>query len=187
MAEPFLICGLPRSRTAWMAAAAQNDQSVCWHEPSAWTGRWDCVFDLWRSNSHRYVGVSDSLLGFHLPEIIARAAPRILVIERDIGDVEASGAALGLHHPNYCTLLKTHLAYAHPSIERVPYASLSDDRAVAACLLHLMPEAVIHMDRIKALQSMNVQTDIGRVREEASKADLQALFGPKIAAQLRAA
>lgn len=170
-----------------MAMAAQNDQSVCWHEPSSWTGRWDCVFDLWRSDAHRYVGVSDSLLGFHLPEIIARAAPRILIIERDIGEVEASGAALGLSHPNYCTLLKAHLAYAHPSIERVPFASLSDDRVVASCLLHLMPGAVIHMDRIRALQSMNVQTDVQRVRQEAPKADAQALFGPDIAAQLRAA
>lgn len=187
MPEPFVITGLPRSRTAWMAVAAMSDQSMCWHEPSAWRGRWDCVFDLWRNGAHRYVGVSDSILGFHLPEIIARAAPRILVIERDINQVEASGAALGIAPSNYCTLLKAALAYADPSIERVPYAALTDDRTVAACLRHLMPDATIDMDRIKALQRMNVQTDMQQVRQDAPNADITALLGPEIASLLRAA
>lgn len=170
-----------------MAVAAQTDQSMCWHEPAAWLGRWDCVYDLWRGGAHRYIGVSDSLLGFHLPAIVARASPRILVIERDIREVEASGAALGIGPSNYCTLLKSALAYDHPSIERVPYAALTDDRTVAACLRHLMPDAVIDMDRIKQLQRLNIQTDMATVRREAPHADIPALLGPEIASLLRAA
>lgn len=170
-----------------MAVAAQNDQAMCWHEPAAWMGRWDCVFDLWRGGAHRYIGVSDSLLGFHLPAIVARAAPRILVIERDINEVEASGAALGIGRSNYCSLLQAALAYNHLSIERVPYVALTDDRTVAACLRHLMPDAVIDMDRIKMLQRMNVQTDMERVHRDAPHADISALLGPEIASLLRAA
>lgn len=186
MSKPFLITGLPRSRTAWMAVAASNDQSVCWHEPLSWLGHWEAVFHaIWPGRDHRYVGISDSALGFHLPEIIARVAPRVLVIERDIAEVEASGAALGIVQPKYLTLLKSALEYDHSLIERVPYEVLTDDRVVASCLRHLMPGASIHMDRIKMLQRVNIQTDMDRVNRDAPQADLVALFGPEIAAQLR--
>jgi hypothetical protein len=185
--EPFLITGLPRSRTAWMAVAALNDQSICWHEPLAWLKQWEGALDLWRSSAHRYVGISDSALGFHLPEIIARASPRVLVIERDIAEVKASGAALGIGPSNYLTLLKAALVIDHPLIVRVPYDALTDDRVVASCLRHLMPRADIHMDRIKVLQRMNIQTDMERVNRDAPHADVAAILGPEIAAQLRAA
>jgi hypothetical protein len=188
MSEYYLITGLPRSRTAWMAAAATTDQSICWHEPLPRLSRWEDIFEtIWRRSRHRYVGISDSALGFHLPEIIARAAPRVLVIERDITEVEASGAAIGIVAPKYLTLLKAALGYVHPLIERVPYADLADDRVVAACLRHLMPKAVIHMDRIKALQGFNIQADLKHVKRHAPHADLSALLGADIAAQLRAA
>ena len=39
----FLITGLPRSRTAWMAVAATDGTAVCYHEPTMHLARWDDV------------------------------------------------------------------------------------------------------------------------------------------------
>lgn len=188
MSAPFLVTGLPRTRSAWLAVVATIDRSLCYHEPTSWLPRWQDVFDLWNASTHRYTGISDNALGFHLPEIIARIAPRVLIIERDIGEVEASlDEALGMGRLNYCALLQSALDYDHPLIMRIPYAYLKDDRTVAECLTHLMPDLAVDMVRIKELQRMNIQTDMSRVKRLAPHADLNALLGPEIASKLRAA
>lgn len=186
MSEPFLITGLPRSRTAWLAAAALNDQSICWHEPIGWLSRWQDVFDIWAGDNPRYIGVSDSALGFHLREIIERAAPRVLVVERDIADVETSLAKLG-RPGNYCALLQPCLDFAHPSIRRVTFKALAEPAVVMRCLRHLMPEAAISQDRLRVLQRLNIQVDTKQWQETARErsGDIASLLGPEIASQLR--
>ncbi len=184
MPIPFLITGLPRSRTAWLAAAASADASICWHEPTAWLDRWQGAFDIWRDGTHAHVGISDSGLGFHLPEIIERASPRVLVIERDMAEVEAFGVRQGYPRTNYLELLKGALAYDHPLIERVPFAALTNDRVVADRLKHLMPGMVVDMDRIAMLQRLNIQTDLARVNRDAPNANVSAILGADIAAKL---
>ena len=188
MSGPFLITGLPRSRTAWLSVAAGNDQSICWHEPTGWLDRWQDVYrKIWWGSAERYVGISDSALGFHLPEIIRTVSPRVLIVERDIIEVEASLARLGVPRSNYCTLLGEALAYEHPSILRVPFHDLADSRNVVMALRHLMPEAWISLDRIESLQCMNIQTDMGRVGRlgEQRKGDMVALLGSEIANRLK--
>jgi hypothetical protein len=188
--RPYLITGLPRSRTAWLATVATGDESVCWHEPLTWLDRWEDVFTkIWGYSAHRYVGISDSGLGFHLPEIITRAAPRILIVDRDIAEVEASLVRTGVVPTNYCAILKECLSIEHPSIMRVPFKALEANHIVAQCLRHLMPDAKINADRIKVLQHMNVQTDMRRIRQLAQKraGDMVAILGADVAAQIRAA
>lgn len=161
MSEPFLITGLPRSRTAWFAAAAMNDQSVCYHEPLRRLSRWDDVFyAVWNGYGIRYVGASDHALGFWLPEIMRREKPRTLIIERPIGEVNASLARIGFPPTNFCELLLEYLSFDHPAIMRVPYAALDDAETVMCCLRHLMPDAKISIVRIRELQTLNIQANI---------------------------
>lgn len=157
--EPFLITGLPRSRTAWMAAAAQNDKSVCLHEPTRYAAKWTDVFDIaWALKGFQYVGASDHGLGFHLPEIMARTAPRTLIIERPIDEVNASLARLGLPASNFCELLMEVLnTCRHPNILRVKYAHLESPEVVGHCLAHLMPDAKQSWERLFCLQRLNIQ------------------------------
>lgn len=187
MSVPFLITGLPRSRTAWLAVAATNDQSICFHEPTAWLDRWADVFaGVWGAHWSRYVGVSDSIMGFHLPEIIERCHPRILIIERDPVEVEASLRKLDILPTNYCSLLTEALRHEHSSILRVRFQSLSDSRIVVRALRHLMPDAWISVERIEQLQRMNIQTDMGLVGGIAKErsGDVAAMLGADIAARL---
>lgn len=189
MSEPFLITGLPRSRTAWLSVAATTDQSLCWHEPVGWLPRWQDTFtEIWGDQTHRYVGASDSALGFHLQEIIERAAPRVLIVERALPDVEASLARLSDGPHGYCALLKARLGYAHPSIMRVPYHALAESRVVVQCLRHLMPEAVISQDRIRALQPLNIQADMTRFQQTLTAGAERgiAMLGADVVDKLRA-
>jgi hypothetical protein len=142
-----------------MAAAALNDKSTCIHEPLRYADAWEDVFDdVWAQHEVQYVGASDHGLGFHLPAIMARIAPRTLVINRPVEEVNASLARLGLPASNICELLAEVLAACHhPNIMRVRYADLASSDVVMRCLLHLMPEAKLSWSRIRTLQRLNIQ------------------------------
>lgn len=187
MSKPFFITGLPRSRTAWFAVAATTDDSMCHHEPTTRFKRWEDCFVLWRTGRHHYTGISDNSLGFHIRQIIAEAAPRVLIIDRDIEEVEASlDQALGFPRSNYCALLRRYLDYTHPLIKRVAFDDLADGNTVVDCLEHLMPDLSFDLDRVAMLRHMNIQTDIERVKRLAVTVDPVPLLGASIVAQLRA-
>jgi len=192
MPIPFLITGLPRSRTAWMAVAASNELSVCIHEPLRYVERWQHVFEtVWGMSGFRYVGASDHGLGFHLPEIFRRLTPRTLIIERPIAEVEASLARIGIPGSNFCDLLMEALnGFDHPLIMRVPYADLADTEVVGRCLAHLMPFNPVSAARIEALQKMNIQApNLNAVVAEGirrgQQGDAAALVGEDVVARIR--
>ena len=187
---PFLITGLPRSRTAWMAKACSVfGVSMCLHEPLRWLDRWEDVFTaIWRPRfALDFVGVSDHGFGFHLPAIMERLAPRTLIIERPIAEVEASWERVsGLPAGNFCTLLAECLAFDHPQIKRVGYADLDSTDTVLDCMAWLMPGLRVSRKEIDRLQGVNVQADIeGIIKEAVSRRDdLPKLFPADILARL---
>ena len=168
--SPYLITGLPRSRTAWMAAAATIEgRSYCHHEPLRWLDQWDDLFSvIWNGRtSLEYLGVSDHGYGFFLPQIMDRRAPRTLIIERPVAEVEASLRALGLEPGNFCELLAQSLAYQHPRIRRVGYADLANTGVVVNCLEWLMPGLRINAARIEQMQAENIQADTAAALRDA--------------------
>ena len=181
MSLPFLITGLPRSKTAWMAVAASTGSSTCAHEPTADLPHWTGVFDLWEAGTLAYTGISDSTLGFHLPEIIETIHPRVLIIERDIEQVEDSLEKLFGVRTNFCPILAGYLRYEHPLIRRVPFTALAGVTTVQDCLKWLMPSAPHpEQNRLEKLVRMNIQTDPHRLRAIASdrSKNLEDLVGP---------
>lgn len=192
MRRPFLITGLPRSRTAWLTAAANTvADTMCLHEVTADLPRWQSIFGIWEEPWDAFhVGIADSALGFRLSEIIAYAAPRILIVERPQAEVEESLARIGVAKSNYCTLLaeKLEVFKTHPLVRHVAYANLADTAEVVRCMAHLLPGATICEAKIAALQCLNIQADIGRALEMApSRCDKAAeLFGPDVVTRLAA-
>jgi len=181
----FLITGLPRSRTAWLAVAATHGEVVCHHEPKNNLPSWDAIFDtVWSGGG--CVGISDHGLGFYLPEIIRRVAPRTLIVERPIAEVKASLARLGERPTNLCDLLLEALTYQHPLILRVRYSALANTAVVVACLRWLVPGAEIDAARIARLQGENIQADWNRAAELAAGADPAAFIPADVLARLRA-
>ena len=160
MTQYFLITGLPRSRTAWMAAACSAGGSVCLHEPCAALPRWDAVFEsVWHQSELAFAGIADHLLGFHLPEIMERAAPRTLVIDRPAAEAKASMRRLGYDADLFCDLLADALRFDHPLVRRVAYSDLADSGAVRSCLQWLFPGEPVDRWRIERMQRVNIQGD----------------------------
>lgn len=95
--SPFLVVGLPRSRTAWLANFLSYGESFCYHEPTI--GCAD-VADLRMGlyNGHRPVmGGADTGALFIIDQIKASMPDlRLLVIERSVEDVFRSCEKAGL-------------------------------------------------------------------------------------------
>lgn len=169
MSERFLITGLPRSRTAWFAALASAlPGAICHHEAISYPHitSWQQAALLWEREMDGYIGISDSSFGFHLPEIMTRWAPRVLVVQRNWQDVVAACERLGLvNAAGYCEALVPKLlaVQGNPSVRFVEFADLVDDEVVRSCLWWLMPGVSIPMDLIRIYQRFNVQADLAQV------------------------
>ena len=142
MSQPFLITGLPRSRTAWMAEVCTTARSTCEHEPIRHMTTWRDVYALWRGAGPDFIGVSDSSMGFHLGEILDVARPRTLIIDRPIHEVQGSSAAKGFPVTSHLLkILKDRIDpfRAHPLVAVVHYDDMKSSDVIARCLEHLMP------------------------------------------------
>ncbi len=188
-AQPFLITGLPRSRTAWLSAVANTvPGAVCYHEPIEWVPSWQASLDLWKRDDRVYVGISDASLGFHLADILRSHRPRTLVIKRPIDAVVGSSAAIGMKSgvARFCEVLDGRIRAAenHQLVEVVSFDALRDPSVVVACLEHLMPGAVIDREKVEIFGRLNVQSDVERVTrvmgERARAGEIPALLGPEI-------
>lgn len=145
---PFLITGLPRSRTAWMAVV-----SGALHEPERLPLPWEG-------------GVSDHGLSLRLAEILETVQPRTLIIERPIHEVARSlkayvGNSLDLDLTRLCQgliAMKAAMDIDHPLIKRVAFHDLNDISVVRDCLAWLgAPEP----PNLPQLQHMVIQSDLG--------------------------
>ena len=178
--DRFLITGLPRSRGAWLSAVANMSAGVeCFHEPCAEMDGWQDIRHIWTERDHRdpqYVGISDSMLGFHLPEILDKYSPQVLIIDRDIDEVHASLARMGIPQTRYCELLKERLdAIDDRRVVRVPFHDMRSPRVVMTVLQHLIPYTRIQPGKVFEMMHLNIQEDIKRTMrlavERAGKMD----------------
>lgn len=166
MGIPYLITGLPRTRTAWMSiAASMGPASICFHEPMSESGSWRKAAELWQSETFKYIGIADSAFGFHLSEILHDIRPRTLVIERPQADVAASLGKLSTRQTNYCDLLAARIEEfkSHLLVKTISFSALRDNETVLECLDWLMPGLYFDRAKIEQLQNMNITVDMDRV------------------------
>lgn len=157
MPQPFLITGMPRSRTAWFAVACTTAAGICHHEPGR--GEFDDAKHLLVNGD----GISDSRLGLHLPRILDEIGPRTLVIDRNPDAVMASFARYsdtalakvrGFAKPRLARL-RDALVVDHPLVKRVDLAALDDIDTVRECMDWLGVEPL----NLEQLMHMNIQSD----------------------------
>jgi hypothetical protein len=185
---PFLITGLPRSRTAWFAALCDAvPEATCSHEPCARTSSWRAAVAAWRRPAPSYIGISDPTLSLHLGVVLAEFWPRVLWVDRPIGDVEESLRAIGIENAKICRIMlrKASPFLGHVQVRRVAFADLVHDHVVADCLRHLMPGHAPDLAKIQHFQRLNIQ-----VKPEATAAELVdmsrigAIIGDDVLAEL---
>lgn len=147
MSLPFLISGLPRSRTAWLSVFFTHYPSFCLHEGM---GKFKGDFDLMvreMSASPHPVGNSDSSLCLHADKVLAGAKAgqfRLAVIDRPVVEVLPSltkfyegkydaTVVLGTAYEGHKAILASEHAFI------VKFADLDDEEKVAELYEHLIP------------------------------------------------
>ncbi|MDE2439727.1 MAG: hypothetical protein KGP14_01790 [Betaproteobacteria bacterium] len=182
MSDPFLITSLPRSKTAWMSVVTSTTQTFCRHEPIQDITQLDDLRALWHSDQYRYVGVSDSAMGFFMDWIMAEIKPRTLIIDRDLAAVERSILKRGIVLTNYCEVLLDELRRwrNHPLVMCVDFDQLGDIGVMERVWGHLMPSQYFDRAQFQQLAHMNIQADYSHsLDKQAEKAGvLRDLFRP---------
>lgn len=168
MREPFIITGLPRSRTAWLARVATiEDWSICEHEPSLEMDGPSDLVDFFLRSASEYVGVSDSHLAQALPMIFQAMTIKTLIVLRDPIEVTQSLERLGLS-PRMIgpSLQGISTVMGSPLVRTIKYQHLSNSYKVRKALQWLMPDAKISLRDIEALQGQKIEVDIAANRQK---------------------
>lgn len=159
----FFITGLPRSRTAWMAAWLSEGDTICRHEPSASISSVEQIPTLWSGCA----GVSDSGLGVHLGWILEHVRCRVLMIDRDPVAVRRSLERLvpGAEAGPYCAALHEELSrwIGHPLVMTIPFGAMSDMRRMQSAYWWVKPGRAFDEERFRLFDGLNIQAIPQRV------------------------
>lgn len=161
MSKPFLITGLPRSRTAWMAEFMSNGGCVCQHEPLA---KLSDISQL-RRVFNSYAGISDSGASLFLSWIMENINPHTVIIDRQIDEVEQSLSNIGFKDDGRLRLMRERLLEFkdHPSVMWVKYRSLDDDSVMRKVFWHLRPGVPFDEGRYNQMRKINIVTNVKSV------------------------
>lgn len=182
-AAPFVVLGLPRSRTAWLAAFLSHGGWTCHHEPSV--GFRD-LSDLTALLDTPRTGVSDSgltLLWRHV--VVACPDVRIVAVRRFLPDVIASGRRVGLSGGEWI-LPRIEKALceveALPGTLHVAYADL-DRRDVCDNLFRFCLDMPLPDAWWERFRETNIQADIAAVAKKVAEnlGGMQRVFGAEMA------
>lgn len=176
MSAPFLITGLPRSRTAWWSVVATTPQSICRHEPLKDSNSFEELAAVWSDPKVDYVGVSDSGLVPVLHRVMEEIQPRTLIVDRPAAEalrsfdnymrgVPFDRRAAALYFEASAKALRCF--HDHPLVKVVKFADMNDPDAVVQAYRWLMPKNTWPV-RFELLH-INVQVDVGYVVREAAK------------------
>ncbi len=168
-AKPFLITGLPRSRTAWMAAFMSSGSVLCKHEPLKFLSDIRQLPSALGSEFHTHVGASDSGAGFFLPWIMSNMNPPTVIIDRNTDDAKRSMLVdLGIDVGDSLHGLKNTLTQfrAHPNVMWVPFDSLNDKRVMQKIWFHLLPGVPFDEERYEQFNDLDIQVIFKNVQAQ---------------------
>lgn len=88
----FMIVGLPRSGTAWLANWFTTERSICWHEP-LWTRP---LAELDEMKGAGLFGIADTLLAMMDVGALNQHPAKKLIVHRELDEVNKSLVKAGL-------------------------------------------------------------------------------------------
>lgn len=164
----FLIISLPRSRTAWLSVALTYGNSYCFHEPLLGC---ESVSDLKKkfdAVQSDVVGGADTGAILFLNAIIKEIPDiRILLIDRNIEDCEASMEAMGFEDVDLSEV-KAALdeAASREYVKVVKYEELSDPTVGMEIWQHCVGTNEFNMQRWKDLCKLDIQVNTEQFFQE---------------------
>lgn len=168
MSLPFLILGLPRSRTAWLANFLTFGEIRCGHEMTSQFSVHG-LFDELSGENVRYSGDADTAATMFLPDIL-RYMPDIpiVVVRRDTKGVLASLRKLGLNLTDHQLRPMMDGLCEAAKLENtltVRYEDLSGESTLKAIQSHCAPGEPFDRQRVNMLRNLNVQVTRARWAE----------------------
>lgn len=148
----FVVTGLPRSATTWLANWLTTDRSLCLHDPFAlgWPDKWE--------RDGRRFGISCTGI-YLMPEILERQDCPVVIIERDPADCESSIEKMGLP-PGQIQKLKAMLDKAEGW--RFPYHDIWVEARARELWGYLLPGFPFDVLRYRQLSQFRIEPHMGK-------------------------
>lgn len=165
MNPPFFITGLPRSRTAWLAAWLTTDSAICYHDPQGVT-----LEELQAANPGRRVGISGPetcLLWEQYPEapwvIVRRESQAALraFMEVAFDRLKVSDEALAQFWDGRLQLLNR-MQGKHTLV--VEFDELNREEWGKAIWEHIHPQSPFDSERWRLFNGLNIQQELRKDR-----------------------
>lgn len=148
----FIVLGLPRSGTTWLANWLTTDRTLCLHDPFALGAP-----ERWPRDERRF-GISCT--GAYLfPRWLAQQQCPIAVIERNASACDASLARIGLSGTK-----DLRQALANAPGRRWAFDDLWNERAARELWEHLLPGVAFDPLRYRLLKDIQVQPHMSKWR-----------------------
>jgi hypothetical protein len=160
----FVVTGLPRSATTWLAVLLTTDRSLCLHDPFSlgWPDKWE--------RDGRRFGISCTGI-YLMPEILGRQDCPVAIIERDPDDCRASLDLMGFKDAQV-DKLKAMLDRAEGL--RFRFDDLWSEEKIQELWAFLVPGLPFDKLRYRQLAQMQIQPHMRKWRPDANVlADLQ--------------
>lgn len=152
VALDFIVIGLPRSGTTWLANFLTTDASLCLHDPFA-----GGMPETWPKD-YRARGISCTG-SWLMPKWVAKHRCPVAVIERDIASCDRSLAEVGLPPVSWLSEL-----FDQVPGRRFAFESLWNEDGARALWHYLLPWLPFDVLRYRLLRTMQVQPmDPGKV------------------------
>lgn len=160
MSTPFLILGLPRSRTAWLANFLTFGEIRCGHEMMSEFSVHGLFEELTGTNL-RYEGNSDTSAAMFLPDIL-RYMPdiAIVVVRREIKDVLTGLRKMGMSITDHQLRPMVDGLFEAARLENsltVRFEDLSSESTLRAVQAHCAPGEPFDRQRASMLRDFNIQ------------------------------
>lgn len=153
----FIVMGLPRSGTTWLANWLTTDRSLCLHDP------FNDLPEDWPRDSRRF-GISCTG-AYLMPAWLAEQDCPVAVIERPRAECEASAGSIGLG----CDMESHQSALSRAPGFRVAFEALWDENKAKGLWGYLLPELPFDSIRYRLLRSMNVQPHNWQFNEDTAR------------------
>lgn len=176
MPKYFIITGLPRSRTAWMANLFCTGNVICFHEPINLFGDLVAMKNYLDGLPYEYVGISDSSIGGHCDWYLEnfKDVP-VVFIEREVKVVlEDFEKFMGMSAEDAKKCIDwvwegaTRL-HELPNTITVPFEKLNDTATVGKMWEYCIPDIEFDIRRCSILQFMDIQQHKGKVLANINK------------------
>lgn len=152
----FIVIGLPRSGTTWLANWLTTDTTICLHDPFS-----GALPEEWRGHGKR-LGISCTG-AYLMPSWLSAQNCSVAVIERDPGEVDASLTRMGLP----AISPRARCLFATAKGRRWRYQDIWNEARAREIWTFLLPDIAFDAQRYRLLSQMQIQPHMGKWKPSA--------------------